>query len=530
MYLEAFKNTFFVDLLEYFHLVNVHENIQNKYTERNDTSMYEDSSSADIESKAGRENPVGDSAPFLVDWNGNDDPDNPQNWSDLKKNLIVFEVILLTCTNYMGSSIYTPGQDGIQNDFHVGQVTATLNLSLYVLGCGLGQVFFSPLSEVAKIGRQQIYIVTFPIFMLIQIGCATVQNIEGLIILRLLTGILCSPPLSTGGASIADVIHPGKLTTYIALWAVGTLAAPIIGPLLGASMVVAKNWRWTFWLLLWLSIPCLICCIFFFPETSAANILSRRASRIRKQTGDNRYHTEQEMLDAGVTPKDFLINTLYRPIEIIVKEPIVLAFDVYTALCFGTLYLFFEALPIVFVENWGFTLIELGLSYFGFCVGCCVAFSVLLLFVSKIVKPRRQDGTFVPETFLILAMSVSWSLPCALFLFGWAAMTHWIVPIIAEIFFVLFAFNLFQTAFSYLALCYPNYIASVYAGNGLCRCVFGCAFPLFGRAMYNNLAIDGYPVGWGSSIIGFISLALALIPFVLYKYGEYLRSKSSFTG
>ncbi|CCF58168.1 hypothetical protein KAFR_0E00140 [Kazachstania africana CBS 2517] len=437
--------------------------------------------------------------------------------------------MMLTCINYMGSSIYTPGQGGIQDDFHVGHVTATLNLSLYVLGYGLGQIFFSPLSEVAKIGRQQIYIITFFIFMLLQIGCATVQNIAGLVILRFITGILCSPSLSTGGASIADVIHPEKLTIYIALWAVGTVAAPIVGPLLGASMVVAKDWRWTFWLLFWLSIPCLVCCIFFFPETSASNILSRRASRVRAQTDDNRYFTEQEILDAGITSKEFLINTLYRPIEIIVKEPIVLAFDIYLALCYGTFYLFFEAFPIVFVENWGFTLIELGLSYFGFCVGCCIAFSVLLLFVHKVVKPRRKEGTFVPETFLLLAMSVSWGLPCALFLFGWAAMTHWIVPIIAEIFFVLCVFNLFQTAFSYLAMCYPKYIASVYAGNGFCRSVFACAFPLFGRAMYNNLAIDGYPVGWGSSIIGLVALALAFIPFVLYRYGEYLRSKSSFT-
>ncbi|CCF60370.1 hypothetical protein KAFR_0K00150 [Kazachstania africana CBS 2517] len=530
MYLQAFKNTFFVDILEYFQLVKIYEDVPNKYIDAKGTPLYVDSSSTDIESKGGKESQKGDVDPLLIDWNGEDDPDNPQNWTSSKKNLIIFEIMMLTCINYMGSSIYTPGQGGIQDDFHVGHVTATLNLSLYVLGYGLGQIFFSPLSEVAKIGRQQIYIITFFIFMLLQIGCATVQNIAGLVILRFITGILCSPSLSTGGATIADIIHPDNLAIYIALWAIGAVAAPIVGPLLGASMVVAKNWRWCFWLLLWLAIPCLMICVFLFPETSAANVLSRRASRIREQTGDNRYYTKQEKLDAGVSSKQFLINTLYRPIEIIAEEPIVLAFDAYIAVCYGTFYLFFEAFPIVFVDNWGFSLIELGLSYFGFCVGCCIAFPVLVIFINKVVKPSRKDGTFVPETFLILAMFVSWCLPCSLFLFGWAAMTHWIVPIIAEIFFVICVFNLFQAAFSYLAICYPKYVASVYAGNGFCRSALACAFPLFGKAMYNNLAIDGYPVGWGSSIIGFTSIGLAIIPFALYKYGAYLRSKSSFTG
>lgn len=48
--------------------------------------------------------------------------------------------------------------------------------------------------------------------------------------------------------------------------------------------------------------------------------------------------------------------------------------------------------------------------------------------------------------------------------------------------------------------------------------------------MYDNLAIEGYPVAWGSSLLGFFSIGLAIIPFLLYKYGPYLRSKSSFTG
>lgn len=542
-FIHSYKNTFFVDVLEYFKIVTIEETLPQNYKDEGATEddvesnkvQYAvgqgseiDSENQSLSTKSNSEK-KSEYDPFLVDWNGTDDPDLPLNWTTARKTYIIFQIMLLTCITYMGSSIYTPGQEQIQNEFKVGHVTATLNLSLYVLGYGIGPVIFSPLSEIAKIGRQQIYIITLFFFMIFQIGCATVHNIGGLIVMRFITGILCSPSLATGGASIADLVSPEIMSALIGLWAIGAVAAPVLAPVLGAAMVVAKNWRWIFWLLLWMCAASLILFIFFFPETSHANILSRRASRLRKQTGDNRYYTTQEKIDASVKPKEFMVKTLYRPVKMIVQEPIIMAFDLYIALCYGAFYLFFEAFPIVFVGIYHFTLVEMGVAYMGFLVGCIFAYCGLMVFLLKVILPKFQNNTFTPEAFLMLAMCAGWCLPLSLFLFGWAASTHWIVPIIAELFFVIATFNIFQSTFAYLSLSYPKYVASVFAGNSLCRSAFACAFPLFGTAMYNNLAIDGYPVGWGSSLVGFFTIVLAIIPFVLYKYGPTLRAKSKFT-
>lgn len=502
-----YKNSFLVDVLEYFSFVTIEERLPaNKKCETEEKSD-----------------------PFLIDWDGPNDPDYPLNWTTPKKVLVVIEIMLMTTITYMGPSIYTPGQEFIQSEFKVGHVTATLNLSLYVLGYGLGPIIFSPLSEIASVGRQQIYIITFFCFAMFQIGCATVDNIGGLIVMRFISGFLCSPPLATGGATIADLFSPEILPPLIGLWSIAAIVAPVVAPLLGASMVVAKNWRWAFWLMLFMCAALLLVVILLFPETSHNNILYRRAVRIRDQTGDKKYYTIQERVDSSIKPKEFIIKTLYRPFKMIVKEPIILTFDFYMALCYGSFYLFFEAFPLVFSGIYHFTLIELGLSYLGFSVGSIIGYAGMLLFLVYVIRPKMKAYTFTPETFLILNMCTGWCFPCALFLFGWGASTHWIVPIIAEVFFIIGAFNMFQSALTYLSISYPKYVASVFAGNGFCRAVFACAFPLFGEAMYNNLAIDGYPVGWGSSIVGFFTFVLALIPFVLYKYGPALRARSSFT-
>ncbi|CAI4052395.1 hypothetical protein SKDZ_15G4950 [Saccharomyces kudriavzevii ZP591] len=466
--------------------------------------------------------------PFLVNWNGPSDSGNPHNWSLQKKSLVVFQIMLLTFVTYMGSSIYTPGQEYIQEEFHVGHMVTTLNLSLYVLGYGLGPIIFSPLSEIARYGRLNLYMITLSLFIIFQVGCATVHSIGGLIVMRFISGILCSPSLATGGGTVTDIIWPEMVPLVLGIWSAGVFSAPVFAPLLGAAMVDAKNWRFIFWLLMWLSAATFILLAFFFPETQHHNILYRRALKLRKETGDERYYTEQDRLDRQIDAKTFLVNTLYRPFKMIIKEPALLAFDLYISVLYGCFYLFFEAFPIVFVGIYQFTLVEMGLAYMGFCVGCFLAYGLFGVLNKKIIVPRFRNGTLTPEVFLTMAMCVSWSLPLSLFLFGWTAQVHWILPIISEIFFVIAAFNIFQATFAYLATCYPKHVASVFAGNSFCRSLFACAFPLFGRGMYNNLAIKNYPVAWGSSLVGFFTLILAAIPFVLYKWGPSLRARSSY--
>lgn len=538
-----FKNTFFFDVLEDLNIVKISElhNLNHSDTENNSGSEFssnDESSDIDIEKNSGtnsmikKEENTNDKEitrdPFLVDWNGPNDPENPQNWSNAQKYATMIQIMLLTAVTYMGASIYTPGEEGIRKDFKVGHVVATLNLSLYVLGYGLGPIVLSPITDIAKIGRQRVYIITLLLFMVFQIGIANVHNIGGMIVMRFITGVLCSPALATGGATIVDVMKQEIVPVFLGFWSAGAIVAPVVAPLLGASMVVAKNWRWAFWLLTFLSAFTLVVLGLFFKETSAASILSRRARRIRKETGDDRYYSLQEKKDAESSFWGLIGSTLYSSIKIILMEPMVLAFDVYCGLAYGSFYLFFESFPIVFVGIYNFTLIELGVAFMGFAVGGVLAFIIFMLFLVKVLLPKFKNGTFVPETYLLLLMGVCWFFPLAIFLFGWAAATHWIVPIIAEVFFVICCFNLFQVTFSYLAFSYPNHTAAVFAGNGLFRATFACSMPLFGQAMYNNLAIDGYPVGWGSTIVGFFTIFLCAVPFVLYKYGGALRAKSKF--
>ena len=80
-----------------------------------------------------------------------------------------------------------------------------------------------------------------------------------------------------------------------------------------------------------------------------------------------------------------------------------------------------------------------------------------------------------------------------------------------------------MTIMTYLVDAFHIYAASAIAANSLLRSLAGALLPLAGLKMYNKLGI-----GWGNSLLGFISLALIAIPVVFSRYGERIRTNPRF--
>lgn len=119
----------------------------------------------------------------------------------LKKCWVVVAIMLMTSSVYMGSSIYSPGVEDAAGYFGVAQVPATLGISLFVAGYGIGPLFLSPITEIPAVGRTAPYIITLALFCILQVPTALVTNFAGFCVLRFLAGFIGSPPLATGGGS-----------------------------------------------------------------------------------------------------------------------------------------------------------------------------------------------------------------------------------------------------------------------------------------------------------------------------------------
>jgi DHA1 family multidrug resistance protein-like MFS transporter len=140
------------------------------------------------------------------------------------------------------------------------------------------------------------------------------------------------------------------------------------GPLVGGFAAQHKGWQWPIWELLWLSGFALVCMIIFLPETSSMNILYRRTRRLRKLTGRSDLRSEGELMSEQMTGKEIALMTLVRPFTLTFTEPILFLLNLYIALIYGLLYVWFESFAIVFLEIYHFNLGEEGLSFVGILV------------------------------------------------------------------------------------------------------------------------------------------------------------------
>ncbi|KUJ20399.1 putative caffeine resistance protein 5 [Mollisia scopiformis] len=460
----------------------------------------------------------------IVTWFSDDDPENPMNWSMGKKFLVTFLICLLTFAVYIGSAIYSAGTEEITEVFGVSQVAATLGLTLFVAGYGLGPMIWAPMSEIPQIGRNPVYIGTLVVFVFFQFAVIYAKNFGMLLAFRFLTGFFGSPVLATGGASLGDMYKPSKRAYAIGIWGVAAICGPVLGPLIGGFAAQHKGWQWPIWELLWLSGFALIVLVLFLPETSSSNILYRRTRRLRKRTGRDDLKCEPELMSEQMTGKDIVMMTLVKPFSLTFTEPILFLLNLYIALIYGLLYVWFESFAIVFEGIYGFNLGEEGLSFVGILVGAFVVIPPFFAYLWYVQEPQfNENGELKPEKRLPPAFVGAFCIPICLFWFGWTSRPsiHWIVPIIGSGFFTVGAFLLFNSVLNYLGDAYPEHAASVYAGNDFMRSSFGAGFPLFATAMYNNLGVD-----WASSLLGFLSIAFIPIPFVLYMYGERIRKAS----
>ncbi|TKW51416.1 putative transporter [Colletotrichum tanaceti] len=139
-----------------------------------------------------------------------------------------------------------------------------------------------------------------------------------------------------------------------------------------------------------------------------------------------------------------------------------------------------------------------------------------------------DEGT-VDLTFLPAARSsrcpCAVVLPVGLFTYGWSAEkgVRFIAPMLGVVVFSIGLMGVMVTCIqNYLLDSYPLYAASVTAALAVLRSLSGALLPLGGLEMYNALGL-----GWGNSLLAFISVGLIPIPLVFYMFGARIRSRTN---
>ena len=233
----------------------------------------------------------------------------------------------------------------------------------------------------------------------------------------------------------------------------------------------------------------------------------------------------QYCLQESSSAKRFL-TAISRPSKLLIKSPIVLVLALYMSTVYSYLYLMLTTFTPLFTSVYGFSVGEAGLAYLGLGVGFIIAQASLAWFSDHYLAAKRtKNGTSSPEDRLPPLAIGAILIPAGLFWYGWTAQAHvhWIIPIIGTGLIgigILYAFLPIQL---YLIDAFGIFAVSALAANAVVRSLFGAVVPLAGKQLYASL-----DYGWGNSLLAFIAIAFIPAPFLLMRYGAYLRESERF--
>lgn len=457
--------------------------------------------------------------PYVVTWIP-DDAGNPMNWSKGLKWTISLIVALQCFVTAFSSSAYSGCLRELVVQFQASTILLTAGISLFVLGFALGPLIWAPLSEIY--GRQLIFIVTFGAFTAFAGGATANSTLATLLVMRFFGGSFGSSPFTNAGGVIADIFSAHERGAAMGIFALMPSCGPTMGPFIGGFLGSSAGWRWVMGLMTILAGLLWVLGSLFVPETYAPVLLRKRAAELSRRSGKV-YKTKVD-LEKGDIPVGKLISiALIRPWLLLFMEPIVLILSIYMSIVYGTLYLLFGAFPIVFQLERGWSEGVGGLPFLGVAIGMVGAILMGGTLNKWYLKAAAKNGgTAPPEARLVGCMIGALAIPIGMFWFAWTSYPsiHWLSPTAAGIPFGFGLTLIFLGITNYLIDAYTIFAASVLAANTVLRSLFGAAFPLFTRDMYANLGTQ-----WASSVPGFLALIMVPAPFVLYKYGAFIRSR-----
>ena len=151
-----------------------------------------------------------------------------------------------------------------------GSLSASLDqinwvLTSYIVAAAIMTAPMAWLSD--RFGRKKLFIICVAGFTVASFLCALAQNIEQMVLFRLLQGMAGAALVPLSQSVLLDAYSAEERGQAMAIWGVGVMLGPIMGPTLGAWLTDNYSWHWVFLINLPIGIITLIGMWLFMEET-----------------------------------------------------------------------------------------------------------------------------------------------------------------------------------------------------------------------------------------------------------------------
>lgn len=234
-------------------------------TTNDDSIITEKGGRGEGKGRAHGDNPARTSTPHhtdghtkVIDFDKPFDPADPLHWPQRKKLAVVINIALLSAAGQMASSMTAPSAEQITAEFHsTSLLLATLVVSVFMVGMAAGLLLTAGTSEV--FGRCAVIHVTNALFVAFGGAAAASRSLGQVVGFRLLQGVVAAAPPAVGAGVIGDMFEPCERGRATAVYGLGLLMGPMVGPVAGGYITQSLGWRWVCWVITISVGSCLAC-------------------------------------------------------------------------------------------------------------------------------------------------------------------------------------------------------------------------------------------------------------------------------
>jgi len=160
--------------------------------------------------------------------------------------LVAFAVMLGATLEVLDTSIVNVCLPHMQGSFSASVDEVTWVLTSYIVANGIMIPLTGWIS--ARFGRKRYFLTSVVVFVIASGLCGAAGSLSQMVVFRLIQGAAGAAMIPSSQAILMETFPPEEQGMAMALWGVGLMAAPVLGPTLGGWITDNWNWRWNFYI------------------------------------------------------------------------------------------------------------------------------------------------------------------------------------------------------------------------------------------------------------------------------------------
>ena len=178
--------------------------------------------------------------------------------------LMIIGVMAASLLQILDTTIANVALPHMQSSLGATVDTVTWVLTSYIIASAVALPITGWLAD--RIGARRLFIGSVAGFIITSMLCGLAQNLEEMVAFRALQGVAGAFIAPLSQSFMLDATRPSRHPQIMAIWGMGIMIGPILGPILGGWLTETASWRWVFFVNLPVGVASLAILIAYLPK------------------------------------------------------------------------------------------------------------------------------------------------------------------------------------------------------------------------------------------------------------------------